>query len=471
MRHSIGGLEDDEATVPSRDDGDGEMDLFHGNSSCLHSSEPTPLNELLCKLSIRHERSSLKSKKGFPSQPVSLTETLAAKSTKKKLRFATNSQTNQVWALQKQIEPIPDSLKKVLWWTKQELEDFYDSELEDTLLEVEASYKTALRTAYLSCKDPTTTESTVALCFAHMLDCQQARGLEAEVLPQLKHYKKKHRRAVLNACRASSRKLEETTITAMEWSFRSDSSESEGNEDEGSWDSHEEKLQEDTPAVVYHEDCWNEIRQESLKYSKPCRWVATKMGEYDHYAATVGEESPTIRRNSNRWATDEISDHSFSSDQDILSEALELVHHHPQPQQNQNCARPKRSSSIDESGAVATPSPPPVPSVSQTTHADLRPVPTDANKDNAAKKGGLRHHLLRRDSADLLQPEDRRILLRQDSSPRPGSSSTHRNSDTPLKVPQRLLSPDKQRRRKKLSSRSSTHRNRDQKGELPTISL
>ena len=159
---------------------------------------------------------------------------------RKRVRFATHAKNDKVWSFVKASPKYPDFLKDDLWWSKSELEDCYDEELK-FLETYQRLYKSTLRNAFLSCKDEEIDEKTVALCFHSMLQCSDVRGLEREVVPQLKHYKKKHRRAVMAAIETSH-----NLHDPKEWEF---------------------------------------IRDQSVAFSRPCRLVMTKLGEFDQLSA------------------------------------------------------------------------------------------------------------------------------------------------------------------------------------------
>jgi hypothetical protein len=281
----------DEATVPRDDD-------LNGGS--LHrSSQPTTLVEILTRQATAPKRERGSSLRNGTSR-----------SPKKLLRFATSSEDDEVWCFVQEYETEPSSSREQLWWSKNELEDCYDDGL-DILASYERRYKQSLRTAYLSCKSEETTDETVDMCFRTMLSCTNARGLESEVLPRLKHYRKKHRRAVLAASDAVS-------YSGCEF-----------------------------------------IREQSIKFSRACRLVATKMGQFDKFAA------------SNPWS----------------------------------------ESSTDQ--GVALLPPPPL-----CIEGDLRHLLLSQDSGDLMQPED-RRMLLRQDSApNFTLPKDRRMLLRQDSTPR-----------------------------------------------------
>uniref|UniRef100_A0A7S3DNF0 Uncharacterized protein n=1 Tax=Entomoneis paludosa TaxID=265537 RepID=A0A7S3DNF0_9STRA len=235
-------------------------------------------------------------------------------STKKSLRFATNPVDDQVWSFVRTVKKMPKNQKSTLWWAKSELEDCYDDGMED-MCDFEKDYKCLLKSAFVSCKSEGATLESVFMCFGAMVKYSEIRGLETEVLPQLSHVRRKHRRAVLSTyseerCNASN------------------------------------------------DDLSASLRQESLKHSNCSTLFATKMGEFDAYILK------------SRW-TDGANMHS------------------------------------------ANPPPPP-----------------PASLDDCRKP-------IRQDSADLVQPEDRRQLLRRD--------------DSAPKLVQRVLSPTPTKKEKTAS--------------------
>jgi hypothetical protein len=189
-------LDDDATVCATNSQDDAPM------SGRYSSSEPMTQVEILCI----HERRSRKQ-----GRISSLKAGSNSPAPKKSLRFATIAENNQVWGFVKECPEIPVFLKADLWWTKVELESCNDDKLE-LLAGYENLYKSTLRAAFLSCKDEKTDEGTVALCFLSMLTCSSVRGLEAKVVPQLRHYKKKHRRAVLAAIEACAKKVKSRSI-------------------------------------------------------------------------------------------------------------------------------------------------------------------------------------------------------------------------------------------------------------------
>jgi len=422
MTAQLRGLDDDEATVSSRDGSDHSRASLALNKSLSpagkspnslaalirttpHKAKPTNNREKrLPKLegilkgndndqgsSSSSDTSSLTNHSDHSIQPATVTTAVTTKS----VQLCTDEASISV----KEYPRIPKNKRSALWWSKSELTELYDQQLEElqNSESLEQDYKHVLRTAYLSCKDEDVIEETVSLNFHSMYQCSHVRGLESEVLPQLKHYKKKHRRAVLAAYEAVVSTLDRTNQDETNVSFMT-------NEEE------------------------EYVREQSLSHSRSCRLVSNKMGEFDHlvanYNVTLMNRTP-----SGRW--DEIPE---------LDDAEGLTPVLPQRLASMEQINFTSSESIpsynthnnhtsSEETIYLTPSPtrqdammlkltPDPESSSMLEQLPPRPplLSPRGNFGDGAKSRNLRDCLLRQDSGDLMQPEDRRQLLRQDSS-------------------------------------------------------
>ena len=164
------------------------------------------------------------------------------KGPKKSVRFATRKSKDRgkVHCSVKVFEKEDQALLDSLFWTQDELYETFDDERAN-VEQVEPIYSETLRAVYAQSSNASTSDVDIHVNFEDMALCSQARGLEHEILPLVRNFTKKHRRAVLLV---------------------------------------QEKLR-DADEDMEGDRCLELLRKASRKYSRPSRLVAMRMGEFD----------------------------------------------------------------------------------------------------------------------------------------------------------------------------------------------
>eukprot|EP00522_Entomoneis_paludosa_P009715 CAMPEP_0172451068 /NCGR_PEP_ID=MMETSP1065-20121228/9226_1 /TAXON_ID=265537 /ORGANISM="Amphiprora paludosa, Strain CCMP125" /LENGTH=282 /DNA_ID=CAMNT_0013202963 /DNA_START=36 /DNA_END=884 /DNA_ORIENTATION=+ len=247
-----------------------------------------------------HPKSCLKKKSRH--HPKSLHTHLGSQKT---VTFATNSFNDRVWSMVKSIDMIPPAEASVhahLWWTEDEIAEIRGG-LWDLVAWASPDYSVKLQETYESAGVPSTysfqpvalseksrghrgvrendddnmVPDSFSLCLDTVTKYSRARGLEAVINPVLDDFKLAHRQAVLHTQNLLKRQREPRRTRRS-------------------------KSMTPSPPPTYSDLEWDLLREKSLERSRPCRYMATTLAEFDRQQAIAAANA--INKSANRSKRD-----------------------------------------------------------------------------------------------------------------------------------------------------------------------